>query len=108
MLRLLLSCALPACLWMAGAGQAHAAIAGTATTGAATTDPTTLSGSTKPRSATANIDRVTTAVATLQEVRVRLVWPAGAPHGELRLRARQVDAPELGYHFSDLDWRCPL
>lgn len=88
MLRLLLSCALSLCLW-AAAGMAWAA---------------TMT----PRSATATIERVTTAVATLQGVQVRLAWPANASQGELRLRARQVDAPELGYHFSNLDWRCSL
>ena len=84
MLRLL-CWVLPACLLMAAADACAA-----------------------PRSATATIDRVTTAVATLQGVRVELAWPAAAPHGELRLRARRVDAAELGYHFRDLDWRCPL
>lgn len=86
MLRLLLSSALLACLSAAGIGQACAT----------------------PRSATVTIDRVTTAVATLHDVRIGLAWPAGAPQGELRLRARRVDAPELGYRFGNLDWRCPL
>ncbi|GAB2611581.1 hypothetical protein GCM10027191_04200 [Novilysobacter erysipheiresistens] len=86
MLPLLLSLALSSWLWTAGIGPARAA----------------------PRTATATIDRVTTAVATLHDVRVGLAWPEGAPHGELRLRARRVEAPELGYRFRDLDWRCPL
>ncbi|MGH8084194.1 MAG: hypothetical protein ACREPV_02850 [Lysobacter sp.] len=85
MLPLLLSFALAAWLW-AGIGQACAA----------------------PRTVTVSIDRVTTAVATLRDVRIGLEWPEGASHGELRLRARQVEAPELGYRFRDLDWRCPL
>ncbi|MGQ4659735.1 hypothetical protein [Lysobacter sp. F6437] len=85
-LRLLPSSALFACLMLAGVGQAFAA----------------------PRSATARIERVTTAVATLHDVRVDLAWPSGMPQGELRLQARLVDAPDLGYRFRDLDWRCPL
>jgi hypothetical protein len=60
------------------------------------------------RTMTASIARVTTAVATLQGVQVRLHWPAQAPRGELLLRAARVDAPDLGYAFRDLAWRCPL
>lgn len=54
------------------------------------------------------IARVTTAVATLDDVRVRLDWPARAGHGELTLSAGRVDAPDLGYRYRDLRWRCPL
>src|SRR3546814_1563663 len=57
---------------------------------------------------TAKIERVTTAVATLEGVEVRLDWPAQATTGELRLRAARVDAPDLGYRFRSLEWRCPL
>ncbi|GAB3096582.1 hypothetical protein GCM10027159_15880 [Lysobacter terrae] len=60
------------------------------------------------RSLAARIERVTTPVATMQGVRVRLDWPATAPHGLLRLQAQRVDAAGLGYHFRDLDWQCPL
>jgi hypothetical protein len=60
------------------------------------------------RTATARIDRVTSAVATMDDVRVQLHWPAQAAHGELRLQARRAVAPALGYHFEQLDWRCPL
>jgi hypothetical protein len=60
------------------------------------------------RTATATIARVTTAVATLEGVEVRLDWPAQAASGALRLRAARVDAPDLGYHFRSLEWRCPL
>jgi hypothetical protein len=56
----------------------------------------------------ARIAKVSTAVATLHEVRVRLAWPADAASGELELRARRVLAPELGYGFEDVLWRCPL
>lgn len=60
------------------------------------------------RTAVARISRVTTAVATLEGVRVQLDWPAQATQGTLRLRAARVDAPDLGYRFRNLDWRCPL
>ncbi|RDZ27958.1 hypothetical protein [Lysobacter silvisoli] len=57
---------------------------------------------------TAKIGRVQTAVATLREVRVRLDWPAAAEHGELQLQAASVVAPDLGYRYTDVVWRCPL
>jgi len=60
------------------------------------------------RAAKARIARVTTAVATLEGVRVRLDWPASARQGTLRLQADRVVAPDLGYRFRDLDWQCPL
>ncbi|MFD0738621.1 hypothetical protein ACFQZQ_04885 [Lysobacter koreensis] len=60
------------------------------------------------RTATARLARITTAVATLEQVRVELEWSADASAGRLRLQARAVDAPELGYRFRNLDWRCPL
>jgi len=60
------------------------------------------------RTLQAHIDRVTTAVATLDDVRVRLDWPADAPQGDLLLTARALDAPDLGYRYRDLRWHCPL
>lgn len=60
------------------------------------------------RSMTAKIARVTTAVVVLQDVEVRLDWPAQASRGRLQLRARRVDAPDLGYRFQSLQWQCPL
>src|SRR5687768_12697676 len=60
------------------------------------------------RSLGVRIARVTTPVATLHDVRVHLDWPASVPQGALSLRAGRVDAPELGYHFRDLHWQCPL
>ncbi|HJW47083.1 MAG TPA: hypothetical protein VJ484_11425, partial [Lysobacter sp.] len=56
----------------------------------------------------ARVAHVTTPVATLEGVRVRLDWPANAQQGVLHLQAQRVAAPELGYHFRNLDWRCPL
>jgi len=83
MVRLLLPCLLVPGLLLAG-GQADA------------------------RTATAHIARVSTAVATLQTVRVQLDWPAQATQGTLRLQAARVDAPDLGYRYRNLDWRCAL
>lgn len=60
------------------------------------------------RTAIARIARVTTAVATLEDVRVQLDWPAQATQGRLRLQATRFDAPDLGYRFRNLDWRCAL
>src|SRR3546814_17576747 len=57
---------------------------------------------------TAKIERVTTAVATLEGVEVRLDWPAQATPGELRLRAARVEAPDLGYRFRSPEWHCQL
>ena len=62
----------------------------------------------QPRVAQVKIARVTTAVATLEQVRVRVEWPADAQAGELQLWAGRVEAPDLGYVFRDLHWRCPL
>src|SRR3546814_4747122 len=56
----------------------------------------------------ARIERIDTAVATLHDVRVRLAWAPGADTGELSLQAGRVDAPDLGYHYRDLRWQCPL
>ena len=60
------------------------------------------------RTTTAKVARVTTAVATLEGVEVRLDWAPGADSGELALRAARVEAPDLGYRFRELEWRCPL
>jgi len=60
------------------------------------------------RSLQARIAKMTTPVATLQDVSVQLDWPQTATQGELRLRAGRVDAPDLGYRFRNLDWQCLL
>ncbi|MGX5730156.1 hypothetical protein ACWKWK_06435 [Pseudoxanthomonas beigongshangi] len=60
------------------------------------------------RVASAHIDRLSTPVAVLEDVEVRLDWPAGATAGELSLRAGQVRADDLGYRWRDLRWTCPL
>ena len=60
------------------------------------------------RTLSARIARITTPVASLEQVSVRLEWPADAAVGQLTLSARRVLAPDLGYRFDDLTWRCPL
>lgn len=60
------------------------------------------------RTLQARIAKVTTAVATLEDVGVHLDWPAQATQGELVLTARRLDAPDLGYRYRDLRWRCRL
>ena len=56
----------------------------------------------------AGITRVTTGVATLEGVEVRLAWADDGREGTLSLRAARVDAPALGYRFRALAWQCPL
>ncbi|MGH8025946.1 MAG: hypothetical protein ACREO0_04365 [Pseudoxanthomonas sp.] len=60
------------------------------------------------RTLSARIARVATPVASLQGVTVRLEWPDTAQTGQLTLTARRVVAPDLGYRFDNLAWRCPL
>ncbi|TAK39455.1 MAG: hypothetical protein EPO30_02880 [Lysobacteraceae bacterium] len=84
---------------VAGAILAACLLAGPGATGSAQA---------QPRTATARIDRVETAVATLQDVRVRLHWVPGASSGQLLLDAGRVDAVDLGYHYRNLRWSCPL
>ncbi len=60
------------------------------------------------RTATAEIARIRTGIATLEQVHVRLDWPNTADSGTLQLRVGKLDAPDLGYAFRDLSWQCPL
>ncbi len=60
------------------------------------------------RVAQARIAKVTTPVASLEQVRVRLDWPEGATAGTLDLWAARIDAPDLGYEYRDLHWQCRL
>ncbi len=60
------------------------------------------------RTLQARVARVATPVATLEQVRMRVDWAADATSGELQLWAARVDAPDLGYRWRDLHWRCPL
>ena len=67
-----------------------------------------MTATAQARTLSARIAKVTTPVAVLQEVTVRLEWPADAESGWLTLTARRVVAPDLGYRFDNLVWRCPL
>ncbi len=60
------------------------------------------------RTATADIARIRTGIATLEQVHVRLDWPNTADRGTLQVRVGTLDAPNLGYAFRDLSWQCPL
>ena len=60
------------------------------------------------RTLQARIAKVSTPVATLEQVRVRLDWPADAAQGELMLQAAVVDAADLGYRWRNVSWHCPL
>lgn len=70
--------------------------------------PCLPAGGAQARAMQARIAKVTTPVATLQGVTVRLDWAANAPTGQLHLQARQADAADLGYRWRDLEWRCNL
>lgn len=65
-------------------------------------------GTVDARALSARMARVSTPVAVLQDVEVRLAWPAEAAEGDLRITARHARAEDLGYRFDDLAWRCPL
>jgi len=67
-----------------------------------------LPAASQARTLDARIAKVATAVARMEQVRVRLAWPDGAAQGELELQAGRIEAPELGYRFQNLSWRCPL
>lgn len=60
------------------------------------------------RTLNARMARVNTAVASLEQVELRLSWPTNADRGELELRAGLIQAPSLGYRFRNIVWRCPL
>ena len=60
------------------------------------------------RTATAEIARIRTGLATLEQVNVRLDWSKTADSGTLKLRVGKLDAPGLGYAFRNLTWQCPL
>jgi hypothetical protein len=65
-------------------------------------------GAADARALVAKVARVSTPAAVLENVEVRLHWPAHAAEGQLRIMARRADAPDLGYRFESLEWQCPL
>lgn len=60
------------------------------------------------RSLVARATTVSTPVATLRDVEVRLAWPEDAAEGDLRITVAHADAPDLGYRYERLAWQCPL
>ncbi len=56
----------------------------------------------------ARIAKVDAAAVQMEGVRLRLSWPEGAARGDLRLQAARIEAPDLGYRYRDVEWRCPL
>ena len=60
------------------------------------------------RTAIADIARIRTGIATLEQVHVRLDWPKNADRGTLQLRVGKLNAPDLGYAFRNVMWQCPL
>ncbi len=53
-------------------------------------------------------DAMRSAVATVNGLHVRLVWPDAASSGLLRIDADMLDASGYGYKFSNVHWECPL
>ena len=60
------------------------------------------------RTATARIERIAMAGVELENVVVRLDWPADASRGELRIDAARIEADGFGYRFDRVRWQCPL
>ena len=60
------------------------------------------------RTLSARIARVATPVVDMQDVTVRLEWPEESETGQLIVSARRMVAPDLGYRFDHVTWRCPL
>jgi hypothetical protein len=56
----------------------------------------------------ARIAKLTTGAGSMEQVQLRLDWPAQAGQGELQLRAAKVDLPALAWKATALDWSCPL
>lgn len=60
------------------------------------------------RTLQASIQQVESPMARMQQVRLRLHWPAQAPQGQLELHAARLDSEALGYAWRDVRWHCPL
>lgn len=67
-----------------------------------------MTGPVGARTLQARIDRVTTPLATMENVTVRLHWSPGAATGDLRLSVGHLSASDLGYDFQNMVWTCPL
>ncbi len=67
-----------------------------------------LAAGAEARTLRAEIARVRSTAANLDEVALELRWPDAAAQGELVLRAARLDVPALGYVARDITWTCPL
>lgn len=55
-----------------------------------------------------DVERVDTAMATLEDVSVELAWADASASGELRVGARVLKVADTGYVFAEPRWRCTL
>src|SRR5690349_13652129 len=60
------------------------------------------------RTLSLHADEVTATAGHFRQVDVELVWPDGAPEGQMHLRAERLDVPSIYYTASTVDWRCPV
>ena len=56
----------------------------------------------------ARIARLQTGAGSMEQVRLRLDWPQGAPRGSLSLQSAKLEMPAIAFRASDVDWACPL
>ncbi|MDO4708629.1 MAG: hypothetical protein Q4B94_02225 [Pseudomonadota bacterium] len=54
------------------------------------------------------VAKVSTDMAQLEGLELRLQWPQGAAQGQLQLHIKKLNADALGYNFQNLHWHCPL
>lgn len=57
---------------------------------------------------TLEVDRLATSMASLDDLKLTLEWPAEVEQGRLHLTAAVLDASEFGYRWRDLSWTCEL
>ena len=67
-----------------------------------------MPGDAPARALALKAERVDTAVARMEGFHARVEWPPQATAGTLEVRARRIVAPELGYRFETVTWRCAL
>jgi hypothetical protein len=56
----------------------------------------------------ARVARISTGAGSLEAVQLHLDWPRGASQGSLRIQAKQLEFPSIGYAGRQVDWQCPL
>ena len=67
-----------------------------------------LAGGAQARTLQMEARQVSTGVARLENLSLKLDWKDTAPTGTLMLDAGLIDAAGLGYTFADAHWRCEL